>query len=784
MKTTMTIRSIFLAAILAVPSSIYAESVDWPQWRGPQQDLKSLQDGVFGGSFGLEVDWQKTLGSGYSSISVVGHRAVTMYSDGENDVLVALDVKTGEELWSYAIAPTYKGHSGSDDGPLGTPTIHDGVVYVLGPKGHLVAVGLEDGKKVWSHKIDEQFAAVPPEYGFTTVPVVSGGLVIVQTGGADGRCVSAFDPKTGEMRWSYGNDPVGYHSPLNVELLGKKQILAISNQHVLGILPATGEVLWKHRYTEDENWGAQPVAIEGDRILISFGRESALYQFKQTEDGYALEELWRNNNLRNSNAVPVYHEGHFYGFSGRFFVCVDAATGEVAWKSRPPGFGGVVLVDGHLVTYAGEGEVVVAEANPEEYVEKARLKLADRLSFTPPSFASDRLFVRDLTQVASIRITDAAVAPVVADQVPLEGRFGDFVRALQSAPDKAAMLDRFMAEQKSFPMVEGEDLVHFVYRGDADDMAISGNHLPFGGEQALYRVEGTDLWFRSYRLSPKALFEYSFHQFDERMTDPLNPVTLGPEGQSTSLLAMPGWTAPEHIDEPTGQRGTLEKFNWKSEVLGNEREMTIWLPPGYAASGKKYPLAVVNYGNLALSHGLMANSLDNLVGKSVAPVVVAFLPRVDFNEYANQAEDWSKALAEELMPHLEKKYRLLDGAENRAMTGIASGAFGSTYFALRYPGSIGKVATQSFYYRTEVLEEWQKLLEADDARTLAFYIEWSENDYDAQGVSSKTDSPALAKLLDEKGYDVTTHTGIDGAGWGGWRARTDRIFETFFPLDP
>ena len=68
--------------------------------------------------FGLELIWKKPLGSGYSRIAVADGRGVTMFSDGEFDRLVALDVDTGEEIWRYQIATTYRGHDGSQDGPI------------------------------------------------------------------------------------------------------------------------------------------------------------------------------------------------------------------------------------------------------------------------------------------------------------------------------------------------------------------------------------------------------------------------------------------------------------------------------------------------------------------------------------------------------------------------------------------------------------------------------------------------------------------------------------------
>jgi len=147
------------------------------------------------GDFGLELVWKESLGSGHSGITVVDGRAVTMFSDGELDYLVVMDTGNGEEVWRHPIAPTFHGRAGSEDGPHSTPIVEDGVVYGLGPRGQLFAVSLADGKEVWARRIDEEIGAREPYWGYATTPVVEAGVVIVQTGGENGRSVSGFDKK-------------------------------------------------------------------------------------------------------------------------------------------------------------------------------------------------------------------------------------------------------------------------------------------------------------------------------------------------------------------------------------------------------------------------------------------------------------------------------------------------------------------------------------------------------------------------------------------------------------
>ena len=178
--------------------------------------------------------------------------------------------------------------------------------------------------------------------------------------------------------------------------------------------------------------------------------------------------------------------------------------------------------------------------------------------------------------------------------------------------------------------------------------------------------------------------------------------------------------------------------------------------------------------------GELVDDAARSLGESVAPVVVAFVPRVDFADYGPNVKRFAEAVAEELIPMIEERVRTLPGGENRLMTGIASGGFASAYLALSRPETVGNVALQSFYFREEAEEELRGLIASGDRQSTRFWMEWSSFDLKGGDLDCEADSRELAKLLAGEGYDVATHESTDGAGWGMWRASTDRILERFF----
>lgn len=372
---------------------------DYPQFHGPRRDgrlegVRLARDWLARPPREL---WRHDVGEGWSSFAVVGGAAVTLELRGSEETVVRYDLATGKSVWTYAYeAPFHTTVGGS--GPRATPTIADGRVYSLGATGVLSCLDLDDGRLLWSRNVVEDNGGGVPDWGVACSPLVVGDLVVVQPGYA-AKSLVAYRRATGEPVWQAdGGGRGSYSSPYFTTLVGVPQIVMVNQVSVTGHDPETGRVLWKTDWPGNEAKVAMPLALDGDRVLVSAGYGVGSRLLRVMADGgagLAVEELWESRRLKSKFANMVHHEGTVYGFDDGVLTALDPATGERRWKSGRYGHGQLILVDDLLLIQTEQGAVVLVEANPEERRELASLPALDSKTWNPPALSGRRLLVRN-----------------------------------------------------------------------------------------------------------------------------------------------------------------------------------------------------------------------------------------------------------------------------------------------------------------------------------------------------------------------------------------------------
>lgn len=333
------------------------------------------------------------------------------------------------------------------------------------------------------------------------------------------------------------------------------------------------------------------------------------------------------------------------------------------------------------------------------------------------------------------------------------------------------------------PLVEGGSST-FLFRGEADGVAVE--HWVLGIERPLpmRRLRGTDLWHASVELPPGARMEYRLlvRRGDnvESLLDPLNPRQIsGPAGQA-SVLEAAGYETPWWaIYNPSSVPGEVTELTLPSRALRRDVKVTLYSPARMRADDR-LPLLVLHDGADFLNHASMGVVLDNLMDRRlVADCVVAFTHPVDrLKEYGAGAPH-SRFLTAELVPELEKRLPLRGEPAGRHLAGASFGGIAALTAAVRAPGFYGGLLLQSpsllftLVGRShpggpvfDPVVRFVNRLRANPRRVVEkIFVSYGAFEPSAHRILAMVDT------LEHTADEVRVVESLDGHTWTGWRDR-------------
>lgn len=403
---------LLLARAVDVPTALVSarDVVDiagaWPGFRGPHRD--SIVDGVrietdWSASPPVEL-WRRPIGPGWSSFAVHEGLLYTQEQRGDEEMVSAYSVATGEPVWMHGDSTRFYESNGGA-GPRGTPTFSGGRLYTFGATGILNALDATDGSVLWSRDAGADTGRKVPMWGFSSSPVLVDDLVVIATAGT----LAAYDVTTGQPRW-FGPDGIGgYSSPHLLEIDGVPQVLLLSATGLTSVAPADGRVLWEH--TWDGVPIVQPALLPGGDLLISTGGAAGALGVRRIAvqhrpGGWTSTERWTSIRLKPYFNDFVVHEGHAYGFDGSILACMDIERGERVWKGGRYGNGQLVLLPDQdlLLVISEDGELVLVGATPDDFAEIARFPAIEGKTWNHPVLVGDVLLVRNGEEMAAFRL--------------------------------------------------------------------------------------------------------------------------------------------------------------------------------------------------------------------------------------------------------------------------------------------------------------------------------------------------------------------------------------------
>jgi outer membrane protein assembly factor BamB len=342
---------------------------------------------------------------GYSGFSIAGPRAISLEQLGDNEVVVCRDLLTGATLWTDA-DPTRFENSVGGVGPRTTPAVAGERVFVLGATGHLRALDLKTGRKLWQRDTLADAGTKVADWGMSGSPLVVDDLVIVHPGGP-GHSLAAYRLETGEPAWAAGDARAGYSSPQLVTLLGEPQFLIFNHEGVASHARADGKVLWTFPFTKAAQHVADPRVVAANRFVVSagYGAGADLVEIARDGEGrWTTNRLWHTQRLKSKFGSLVLLDGFLYGLDDGRLTCIDLATGEPRWKGERVGHGQVLLRGDHLFVTAENGEVLLQQATPEAARVLTRFPALAGKMWNPPALALPYLLVRTETEAACYQL--------------------------------------------------------------------------------------------------------------------------------------------------------------------------------------------------------------------------------------------------------------------------------------------------------------------------------------------------------------------------------------------
>ena len=393
-------------SLASLPATAQDSSLDYPQWRGPDRD-GSAASFVEPETWPEQLNrtWQVDVGTGYGTPIIISGRVYTFTRQDGDEVLSAVDTATGRVVWSTRYPAPYRANAGTQrhgPGPKSTPIFYDGKLYTLGISGIVSAFDTGDGTLLWQHPAPP----VDPLYATAMSPLADGGNVIFHVGGHGQGALTAFDANTGEVTWRWDGDGPAYASPVLADIGGTRHLVTITQEHVVGISAATGDLLWQRPFESNSTNNSITPIVYDDSIIVS-GHNLGVTRFRPVQRGgqWVTETLWENQDvgLFMSNGVLV--DDTFFSLShtssGQFFA-VDVATGETLWSTQGREATNTALVKagGLLFLLNDDAELIVARASRVGFEPLRRYTVSDTVTWAQPAISGNRIFVKDDSTLA------------------------------------------------------------------------------------------------------------------------------------------------------------------------------------------------------------------------------------------------------------------------------------------------------------------------------------------------------------------------------------------------
>jgi outer membrane protein assembly factor BamB len=386
-KAINTLLVVGILYALGTLCTINTQAADWPQWQGPDRDNISKETGLLREwpAEGPRALWSVTgIGKGFSSPSIANGVLYVTGMEDNVEFLSALDLE-GNLKWKKEYGKAY---TKTNPDARTTPTVDGDSVYVVSGTGEVVCFDATSGGVRWSVDAFSEFEGKQGNWGTAESLLIVDNKVIYTPCG-EKTTVVALDKNTGQTIWTSRSlsDQSGYVSPIVIERGGKKLILTVTGNYIIGIDAENGDIPWQIAYREipvpesgnDINI-VTPLYRDG-RIFVTSGYDHTGVMVELSEDAASASVAWWNQDLDTHHGGVVLVDGYIYGSNwinnkkGNW-VCLDWNSGKTMYEKEWNNKGSIISAEGMLYCYEEEkGNLALVKASPEDFTVVSSFKI-------------------------------------------------------------------------------------------------------------------------------------------------------------------------------------------------------------------------------------------------------------------------------------------------------------------------------------------------------------------------------------------------------------------------
>jgi enterochelin esterase-like enzyme len=363
-----------------------------------------------------------------------------------------------------------------------------------------------------------------------------------------------------------------------------------------------------------------------------------------------------------------------------------------------------------------------------------------------------------------------------------------------TAPAKAPQFPKGKGKGKAGPLspeIRNDRTVTFrIYAPKASDVSLRGDWMDKPGPTKLAK-DDQGVW--SVTVGPLApdFYSYTFNVDGVQTVDPRNPTIKQGIGSVQSMFFLPGEEAVFQENRPV-PHGEIRQAWYPSSTLGTQRRMHVYTPPGYDAGSERYPVLYLLHGGGDEDSGWSTIGragfiLDNLLADKKARPMLVVMPNgslpLPTKAPANKAafqDRFTNELLKDVIPFVEKNYRVLADRDRRALAGLSMGGGQTLRVAVTHPDQFAYLGVWSAGIGAkagnfeEANAEYLKSADKINKQVKLFSICVGKSDFAFNG------SKALSEVLTKHGIRNDLHVSGGGHTWINWRHYLNELAPKLF----